>query len=131
MGGSTTIQTKGAALDREAPFECAVFEDPPGTTFEVPIANTVWYRFNGTGGPVTVDTAGSDYDTVVAIYTADGSGGYTPVPGGCVDDVPLVPIGRTLQAKVTIPTVAGIVYFVQIGGFPSSFPYGNLRVSIK
>ena len=53
------------------------------------------------------------------------------MPGGCVDDVPLVPIGRTLQAKVTIPTLTGIVYYVQIGGFPSSFPYGNLRVSIK
>ena len=131
LGSSTMIQTKGAALDREATFECEIFEDVPGTTFEVPISNTVWYRFTGTGGPVTVDTAGSDYDTVVAIYTANGSGGYTPVPGGCVDDVPLAPIGRTLQAKVTIPTVAGITYFVQIGGYPEAFTYGNLRVSIN
>jgi hypothetical protein len=130
-GGSTTIQTKGASLDREATFECEVFEDTPGTTFEVPISNTVWYRFTGTGGPVTVDTAGSDYDTVMAIYTADGSGGYTPVPGGCVDDVPLVPVGRTLQAKVTIQTIAGTAYYVQIGGYPEVFTYGNLRVSIK
>ena len=112
-------------------FECEVFEDTPGTTFEVPISNTVWYRFTGTGGPVTVDTAGSDYDTVVAVYTADGSGGYTPVPGGCVDDVPLAPVGRTLQAKVTIQTIAGTAYYVQIGGFPEAFTYGNLKVSIR
>jgi hypothetical protein len=131
IGASTTIQTKGASLDREATFECEVFEDAPGTTFEIPISNTVWYRFTGTGGLVTVDTAGSDYDTVVAIYTANASGGYTPVPGGCVDDVPLAPIGRTLQAKVTIPTVAGTTYYVQIGGFPEAFTYGNLKVSIK
>ena len=43
-------------------------------------------------------------------------------------DVP----GRSLQAAVTIPTVAGTTYYVQIGGFPDSdFPFGNLRVSIR
>jgi hypothetical protein len=41
------------------------------------------------------------------------------------------PIGRTLQAAVTWETVAGTTYFVQIGGFPDSFAYGNLRVAVR
>ena len=132
VGASTTIQTKGASPDREAPYECLIFEDAPGEFFEVPVANTVWYKVTGTGGQVAIDTAGSDFDTVMAIYTADGAGGFTPVPDGCVDDVPTQPFGRTLQAAATIPTVAGTVYYVQIGGFPDSpFPYGNLRVSVR
>jgi hypothetical protein len=132
LGGSAIVQTKGASPDREAAFECLVFEDETGTPVEVPVANTVWYKFTGTGQPMTVDTTGSDFDTVLAIYTAGPGGTFTPVPGGCVDDVPTPPLGRSLQAAATIPTVAGTTYYVQIGGFPdSAFPFGNLRVSIR
>jgi hypothetical protein len=130
VGQKTSVATKGASPDREAPYECLTFTDPGGT-FEVPVGHTVWYTIVGTGGPITVDTAGSDYDTVIAVYTADGSGGFTPVPDACVDDVPLDPVGRTLQAAVTWDSVAGTVYYVQIGGFPDSFPYGNLRVAVR
>lgn len=132
VGGSAVAQTKGASPDREAAFECVIFEDETGAPFEVPVANTVWYKFTGTGQPITVDTAGSDFDTVLAIYTAGPAGTFTPVPGGCADDVPIQPLRRTLQAVATIPTVAGTTYYVQIGGFPdSAFPYGNLRVSVR
>jgi hypothetical protein len=65
------------------------------------------------------------------VYTSDGAGGFTPVPDACVDDVALEPIGRTLQAAVTWDTVAGTTYYVQIGGYPQSFPYGNLRVAVR
>jgi hypothetical protein len=130
VGAKTSVATKGASPDREAAYECLTFEDG-GETVEVPVGNTVWYKIVGTGGPVTVDTAGSDYDTVIAVYTSDGAGGFTPVPGACLDDVPLQPFGRTLQAAVTWDTVAGTTYYVQIGGYPQSFPYGNLRVAVR
>ena len=129
VGSRTSVATKGATPLREAPFECLTFEEG-GQPFEVPVAHTVWYRIVGTGGMVTVDTAGSDYDTVVAVYTAAG-GGFTPVADACVDDVALQPVGRTLQAAVTWQTVAGATYYVQIGGYPQSFPYGNLRVAVR
>ena len=132
IGGSANVQTKGASPNREATFECVIFEDENGAPFEVPVANTVWYKFTGTGHPVTIDTSGSDFDTVLATYTAGPGGTFTPVPNGCGDDVPTPPVGRSLQAAVTIPTVAGTTYYVQIGGFPdSAFPFGNLRVSIR
>jgi hypothetical protein len=132
IGGSANVQTKGASPDREATFDCVIFEDENGAPFEVPVANTVWYKFTGTGGSVTVSTAGSDFDTVLATYTAGPGGTFTPVLDGCNDDVPTPPVGRSLQAAVTIPTVSGTTYYVQIGGFPdSAFPFGNLRVSIR
>jgi hypothetical protein len=130
VGQKTSVATKGASPEREAPYECLTFTDPGGT-FEIPVGHTVWYRIVGNSGPITVDTAGSDFDTVIAVYTADGSGGFDPVPGACVDDVPLDPVGRTLQAAVTWDSVAGTVYYVQIGGFPDQFPYGNLRVAVR
>jgi hypothetical protein len=130
VGARTSVATKGASPDREAPYECLTFDDG-GEVFEVLVGNTVWYTIVGTGGSVTVDTAGSDYDTVIAVYTSDGAGGFTPVPGACVDDVTIQPIGRTLQAAVTWDTVAGTTYYIQIGGYPQSFTYGNLRVAVR
>jgi hypothetical protein len=129
-GTSSSMQTKGAAPAAEAPYECLTFTDPEtGEEFEVPVGNTVWFKFTGTGSPMTIDTAGSDFDTVIAIYTKSGST-YVPVTDACVDDSPTPPIGRTLQGHVTIPTTSGTVYYVQIGGFPDSFPYGNLKVRL-
>jgi hypothetical protein len=130
-GSTAMIQTKGAAPAAEATYECLTFTDPKtGEVFSIPVGYTVWYTFTGTGATMTVDTAGSDYDTVAAIYTAS-AGTYAPVANGCDDDTPTPPIGRSLQASVTIPTVAGTTYLVQIGGFPESFAYGNLRVSLR
>jgi hypothetical protein len=130
VGSKASVATKGASPDREAPYECLTFDDG-GEVFEVPVGYTVWYKIVGTGNPVTFDTAGSDYDTVIAVYASDGAGGFTPVPDACVDDVPIEPLGRTLQAAVTWDTVAGTVYYVQIGGYPQSFAYGNLRVAVR
>jgi hypothetical protein len=129
VGARASISTKGASPDREADYPCMQFEEDGGI-FEAPVGFTVWYKVVGTGGSLTVDTAGSDYDTVAAVYTSSGSG-FTPVPDACVDDVPTVPVGRTLQAAVTWATTAGTTYYVQIGGFPSQFPYGNLRVAVR
>ena len=80
-GARTSVATKGASPDFEAPYECLTFEED-GEIFEIPVGHTVWYRVVGTGGTITVDTAGSDFDTVIAVYTADGAGGFDPVPGG-------------------------------------------------
>ena len=129
-GSRTATATKGASPDQEAPYDCLTFDFGDGP-FSIPVGNTVWYKVAGTGGSITVDTAGSDYDTVAAVYTPDGSSGYTPLPGACNDDVPLVPFGRTLQSAVTFATSAGVTYYVQIGGFPESFAYGTLKVAVR
>jgi len=101
VGDSVTVRTGGTAADPEQP--CLVDEGG-----EVPFGHTAWWTFEGTGGDVLVDTAGSDFDTVLGVYTLEGD---TFVQVGCVDDV------DSLQARITIPTEAGVTYYVQAGGF--------------
>jgi hypothetical protein len=129
VGSKTSVSTKGASFAAEVRFECLVGIDPEtGEEFVIPVANTVWYTVTGTGGPITIDTAGSDFDTVMAVFSGS-PGSFETVD--CVDDVPLDPIGRTLQASITFDSVAGETYYVQIGGFPQAIPYGNLRVAVR
>lgn len=121
-GSRTSTSTRGASPAAEVTFDCLG---------DLPVGHTVWYRIVGTGSPVTVDTAGSDYDTVAAVYTSPSAGTYTPLPDACVDDVALTPMGRTLQSAVSFGTTAGTTYYVQIGGFPEAVTYGNLRVAVR
>lgn len=104
IGEEVTVKTGGTALEPEAP--CIGEFD--GQEVEFPIGKTAWWTFEGTGGEVTVDTAASDFDTIVGIYTDDG-GGLVPI--GCVDDV------DSLQARITVATDAGVTYWIQAGGF--------------
>lgn len=118
-GYRATVATKGANEAGEVDAPC----------LPLPIAYSVWYRVAGTGSPITVDTTGSDFDTAIAVYTG------TPVGSAntsCVDDVPLQPVGRTLQAAATFETIAGTSYWVQIGGLAQfANAFGGLKVEIK
>jgi hypothetical protein len=126
-----TENTKNAALDMEAPYDCLTFIDDSGAEQPVPVIKTVWFAIDGTGSNVTFDTAGSGFDTVVAVYTKATDGSYVPVPGACVDDVPVQPLGRTLQAAVTFGAAAGTTYYVQIGGFPDDLNWGDLHLAVR
>ena len=76
---------------------------------------------------MTVDSAGSDFDTIIGVYVLDG-GAFEQV--GCVDDVfdPETEEG-SLQSKVTITTIAGQTYYIQAGGFGDSA--GTLRLRLE
>jgi len=117
IGEEVTVNTLGTALDPEAP--CV--GDFDGEAAEFPIGKTAWWTFEGTGGDVTIDTAGSDFDTIVGVYTDDGSG---LVPVGCVDDV-----DESLQARITVATDAGVTYWIQAGGFAAAS--GTLVLSVN
>ena len=123
IGGTVEVRTGGTALDAEEP--CTV--DFDGDVEELPFAHTAWWTFTGTGGDVTVDSAGSDFDTIIGVYVPDG-GSFEQV--GCVDDVfdPETEEG-SLQASVTIATIAGQTYYVQAGGFGDSA--GTLRLRLE
>lgn len=122
IGGIVNQQTGGAAPDAEIPVTpCPDFDDAFG--------RTLWYTFTGTGGPVTIDTAGSNFDTVMAVYDDQ----FAQV--ACNDDVLGEPIGVTFQAAVTVDTIEGATYYVQAGGFLRIFDsgeaeFGRLRLSI-
>ena len=121
MGRAVNDQTRGAAVEPEIQVEgCPEPDDRFG--------HTLWYSFIGTGGDVTIDTAGSDFDTIVAVYDES----FTLID--CNDDVEFEPIGGTLQAALTIPTDEGATYYVQAGGFinfdTGTPEFGRLRLSI-
>jgi hypothetical protein len=120
-GFTTQIRTSGAS-DGEADSSCLA--GPFGQS--VPFARTVWYRIAGTGSPITVDTAGSDFDTVVAVYTRGADRSFTEV--ACDDDVPLT-VGRSLQANVTFATEVGVTYWIQAGGWQDE--WGRLHLTVS
>jgi hypothetical protein len=78
---------------------------------------------------VTIDTAGrpfplpgstgSDFDTVLAVYTGPGLGSLTRV---ACDDA-----SAGQQSQVSVPVTGGVTYHVQVGGFNGAA--GNLVVN--
>ena len=123
IGATVEVKTGGAA---DAPEEECTFEFD-GNQEPVPFGRTAWWTFTGTGGDVTIDTAGSDFDTVVGVYVLEG-GAFEQV--GCVDDVfdPDTEEG-SLQAAITVATIAGQTYYIQAGGFGGDA--GTLRFSLE
>ena len=72
---------------------------------------SIWYRASFTGnGTVRADTFGSDFDTVVGVFTGSAVDGLTVL--ACNDDVP-----PSLQSNVGFPAVAGTTYYFRVGGY--------------
>jgi hypothetical protein len=113
-----SVQTRMAAEEPEA----ACIDPEFG---EIPLGRTVWYTVEGTGEAMTVDTAGSDYDTVAGVYTMEGD---EYIQQGCLDDN----IDETQFHNVvalTFDTIEGELYYVQVGGFAGQ--YGHLKVELR
>jgi hypothetical protein len=90
------------------------------------MVRTTWYRVVGNGGTMSVDTAGSDFDTVIAVYNAP-----TPVLGSqpCSDDA-----NGTQQSALSFATAAGAAYLIQVGGCNTcgGLPdFGNLVMHVS
>ena len=69
--------------------------------------NTVWYRYTPTiTGTLSVNTSGSNYDTVLAVWT--GSTPAALVLAGCNDNT------NGDQSKVEIPVTAGVTYQIEV-----------------
>lgn len=137
VGDRTTQQTKAAVLDPEASCSIVFEEEEFEDDFGLPIGKTVWYTVEGTGGPITVSTAGSHFDTILGVYKSNGDGLEQVA---CVDDI--FDGGFSLQAAVAFESELGQTYFLQAGGFglfeDPEFPefssqpeYGLLKISIS
>ena len=67
--------------------------------FEFGWGRTVWFSFEGTGGPITVDPGGSNFDTVVAVYAAPATA-WNKSPASTTTPVS----GRHKGGQRSIPT---------------------------
>jgi hypothetical protein len=84
------------------------------------LVNTVWFLVQGDGGPITVETRGSNIDTVLAVYDTDGSGSAGNDPPSadnlldCADDIP----GDSFApraSELTFDSENDLDYLVQVG----------------
>jgi hypothetical protein len=105
LPGNDARSTVGASLEVSEPQTCGN------------IGATIWYRFAvdpvlQPGAQVEVTTAGSAFDTVVAVYSGDHilspPGGIAPV--ACNDDA------GGPQARLQFAATPGATYYVQLGG---------------
>ena len=72
---------------------------------------SVWYTWSATAsGTVTVSTAGSSFDTVLAVYTGLSVGGLTPVASN--DDGP-----STTTSVVSFSVTPGMTYQIAVDGY--------------
>ena len=75
------------------------------------VTGSTWYKWRPrVTGRVSVDTRGSDGDTVVDVYTGSELAGLTRL-GGNDDALDLAP-----QSRVTFPAVAGTTYRIAVSG---------------
>jgi len=112
-GAVERTNTRGAAEEPEA----ACVPDDAGEA--LPFTRTLWYSVAGTGGPVTLSTDGSHFNTVIGVYLPEGDGALTQL--ACVDNT-----ATGVLAEVTFETESGVDYLIQIGGF--FLEYGKLVV---
>src|SRR5437870_4007545 len=104
----------------ESTVETAGGEPMPSCS--VPVQSTVWYAFTPSqSGVVKINTVGSTYDTVAAIFTGNSLNFLTQV--ACNDDT-----AGLLTSAVQFPATSGTTYLIQIGSV-DSVP-GNLSLSM-
>jgi len=115
-GAPYTMDTAGATSSGDALLLC-----------QTNVGKGVWFTFTpNTDGFVEVSTCGSDFDTVLQIYTGS-CGLLAAVPGGCNDDNG--PACFASQASVRFSGASGVAYYVLVGGFGSGS--GSLRIHAR
>ncbi len=88
--------------------------------------HSVWYQWQSPGsGSVTFTTAGSSFDTVLAIYTGTSVGALTVI--GKNDDIPDVP-GQPHQvtSSVAFSASAGTIYRIAVDGYDNGGSGGDM-----
>ena len=75
--------------------------------------NSIWYRWEApSSGIATIDTTGSNFDTVLAVYTENAIGSLSI--GFKNDDIDL---GVVQASRLTFPVTAGVTYGIAVDGF--------------
>ena len=93
------------------------------------MVQTTWYRIIGNGGVISINTAGSNFDTVIAAYFAPTPTSTDPLP--CSNNVS----AGDVTSAISFQSELGRTYLIQVGGcwFSGSacgFTSGFLRMAI-
>jgi len=84
---------------------------------------SVWYRWSApTGGSVVLDTFGSDFDTLLAVYTGSAVGSLVLVAAN--DDFN----SNDLRSKVTFTAASNTTYQIAVDGYSGAS--GNIKLKL-
>ncbi len=101
----------------------------------VGIGKTVWYKIQASDHDrvIAVDTKGSDFDTVVAVYRVVGSGFGGLQQVDCADDLFRASTESVPEGRAAFTAVAGVKYRIQVGGCcsPDTADSGSLKVKVS
>jgi len=98
--------------------------DGPGRCMTSP---NIWYCYTAScTGDVTVSLLGSDYDTMLAVYSGCGCNPTSSRTIACNDDFPP---GR--QSQITFEAISGNKYLIEIGGYGSDTGEGLLSIDCE
>ncbi len=104
--GSVTGSNVGATHEPGEPSHDSANPPDPG-------AASVWYQWQApSSGSTTITTAGSDYDTMLGVYTGNSVGALTAIAKN--DDVDPAII---ITSAVTFNATAGITYEIAVDGW--------------
>ena len=104
-GLAASADTTGYGVEPGEPNTTEPFGQQCGSPWNVGVARTAWFSFQAAGGPVSLTTGGSDYDTAVFVYTSSGA------LVACNDDTS----DSNQQSAVSFASTAGATYAIQIG----------------
>jgi len=105
--GSTTGATFSAGSEPNEPSH-----DPPDSASLSPV-RSVWYQWQApSSGTTTITTEGSDFDTILAVYTGGTVGSLTRITFN--DDAKS---GSVLTSRVTFNATAGNIYQIVVDGW--------------
>ena len=89
-----------------------------------PAARSVWYFWTAPSSTrVTIDTVGSNYDTLLAVYTGTSVSALTPIASN--DDLS----SSSRQSRVTFTPVAGRTYRIAVDGWEAQT--GNIILTLN
>jgi hypothetical protein len=131
LNGSLPITTTGSNV--EATKEAG---EPDHAGFSA--GHSVWYSWQATStAVVTVDTCGSNFDTVVGVYTGATVGGLSAVASDAFGAGPSCPFSR--KGEVAFKAIEGTTYRIAVDGYEEEFeeeefetdPEGEVKLTIS
>jgi hypothetical protein len=99
---------------------CKATTDGPGTgACGANLAKDLWYRFTApANGTLAINTCGSGFDTMLAVYPGAVCPGGALGEIACNDDAQAgTPCPATLRSSLTVGLTAGLPYMIRLGGY--------------
>lgn len=130
QGAPPLLFSAPGSVDNTQPYTTQGALEPAPSSGTPPPAcpamfHTAWWVITGTGQQINVTTAGSEFNTTLAVYDHGGPGG-TPLAGNrkaCDEDS-----GPGVLSALSFASVRGRQYLVQAGGTLNS-EFGKLAVT--